>query len=161
MTYSKCFNSQTVIVCYENFTKKQNSDCLNLMTCDNWVFKMGKKDENSDFTEIFSFWFSNIFVELLVTHIKLHIFWKNSHMDWGSHNAPSYSYNCQHHIHTSPLFVCNCETNSLLPAWVLHFGDKCKRKHCLYLQHQQGCTTGHKSANVEKPIFLSGFSFSS
>ena len=41
-------------------------------------FQNGKKDENSDFMEIFSFSISNIFVELLVTHIKLYIFWKNS-----------------------------------------------------------------------------------
>ena len=37
-------------------------------------FQNGKKDENFDFTEIFSFLISNIFVELLVTHVKLHIF---------------------------------------------------------------------------------------
>ena len=37
-------------------------------------FQNGKKDENSDFMEIFSFSISNIFVELLVTHIKLYIY---------------------------------------------------------------------------------------
>ena len=37
-------------------------------------FQNRKKDENSDFTEIFSFSISNIFVELLVTHIKLYIY---------------------------------------------------------------------------------------
>ena len=43
MAYSKCFNARTLIPCYGNFIKKQNSDCLDKMTCDNWVFKMGKK----------------------------------------------------------------------------------------------------------------------
>ena len=82
MAYSKCFNAETLIVCYGSFNKKKNSDCLDIMTCDNWVFKMGKqmkiqngkKDENLDFTEIFSFLISNVFVELLVTHAKLYIF---------------------------------------------------------------------------------------
>ena len=74
MAYSKCFNSQTLIVSFGNFPKKQNSDYLDIMTCDNWVFKMGKKDKNSDFMEMFSFLISNIFVELLVTHIKLYIY---------------------------------------------------------------------------------------
>ena len=41
-------------------------------------FQNGKKDENFDFMEVLSFLISNIFVELLVTDIKLHIFWKNS-----------------------------------------------------------------------------------
>ena len=30
-------------VFYGNFTKKRKSDSLDIMTCDNWVFKMGKK----------------------------------------------------------------------------------------------------------------------
>ena len=66
----KCSNPD---ICYGNFTRKQNSDCLDMMTCDNWVFKMGKK-QNSDFMETFSFSISNIFVELLVTHIKQYIY---------------------------------------------------------------------------------------
>ena len=37
-------------------------------------FQNREKVENSDFTEIFSFSISNIFVELLVTHIKLYIY---------------------------------------------------------------------------------------
>ena len=78
MAYSKSFNAQTLIVCYGNFAKKQNSDCVDIMTCDNWVFKMGKTDKNFDFTEIFLFSISNFFVEPLVTHIKLYIFWRNS-----------------------------------------------------------------------------------
>ena len=40
MACSKYFNLQTLTVCYGNFTKKQNSDCLDL---DNWLFKIGKK----------------------------------------------------------------------------------------------------------------------
>ena len=44
MAYSKCFNAETLIVCHGNFTKKQNSDCLDITACDNWVFKIGKKD---------------------------------------------------------------------------------------------------------------------
>ena len=43
MAYSKCFSAQTLIVCYRDFTKKQNSDYLDIMTCDNWVLKIGKK----------------------------------------------------------------------------------------------------------------------
>ena len=54
-------------------------------------------------------------------------------MDPGNHhNSPSYSCSLQHYIYTSPLFVCNCETNSSLPAWVSHFDDKRK--------HKQVCT---------------------
>ena len=41
-------------------------------------FQNGKKDENFDFTEIFSFLISNIFAELFVTHKTIYIFWKNS-----------------------------------------------------------------------------------
>ena len=78
MAYSKCFSAQTLIVCYRDFIKKQNSDYLDIMTCDNWVLKKGKKDENFDFTKIFLFLISNIFVELLLTHIKWRILWKNS-----------------------------------------------------------------------------------
>ena len=55
MPYSKCFNDQTLIVCYGNFTKSQNPDGLFRQTCDNWVFKMEKKNENQDFMDIFSF----------------------------------------------------------------------------------------------------------
>ena len=74
MAYSKCFNANTLIACYENLTKKQNSDCLDRMTCDNWVPKMfGQK-----FGFYSDFLISNIFVELLVIHIKLYIFWKYS-----------------------------------------------------------------------------------
>ena len=52
MAYSKSFNAQTLIVCYGNFTKKQNSDHSDMMTCNNWVFEL-RKDKNSDFMEIF------------------------------------------------------------------------------------------------------------
>ena len=62
--YSKWFNAQTLIICYGNFPKKQNSDSLDIMTCENQVFKMGKKYENSGFIYI-----SDVFV-------KLYKFWK-------------------------------------------------------------------------------------
>ena len=66
MAYSKCFNAQTLILCYGNFIKKQNSDCLDIIN-DLWQlgFQYRKKDENPDFTEIYSFSISNVFVELL------------------------------------------------------------------------------------------------
>ena len=76
MVYSKCFNVQTMLAWYGNFPRKQNLDFLEVMTCDNWVFKVGRKNKNLDFTGIFSFSDSNIFVELLVINIKLYIFWK-------------------------------------------------------------------------------------
>ena len=44
MTYSKCFNAQTLMVCYGNFPKKQNSEYNRINN--NWVFKMGKKTKN-------------------------------------------------------------------------------------------------------------------
>ena len=66
MAYLKCFSAQTLILCYGNFTKKQNLDCLHIIN-DFWQlgFQYRKKDEISDFTEIYSFLISNIFVELL------------------------------------------------------------------------------------------------
>ena len=72
MAYSKCFNAQTLIVYYGSFTKKQNSDCLDIMTCGNWVFKMGKKTK-IQISWRFSFPISKIFVELLVTHKTIYI----------------------------------------------------------------------------------------
>ena len=73
MAYSKCFSAQTLIVCYGNFAKKQNSDCLYIMTYENRVFKMRKR-QKFGFNRDFSFSISNIFLELLVTHVKLYIF---------------------------------------------------------------------------------------
>ena len=78
MAYSKCFSAQNLIWCYGNFTKKYNSDFLDIMTCDSWFFKMGKKTKMWNLRRFFSFSISNIFVELLARHIKLCIFWKNS-----------------------------------------------------------------------------------
>ena len=71
MAYSKCLNSQTLIVRYANFTKMQNSYFLDIMTIG--FFQNGKENKNSDFMKIFSYSVSNIFVELLVTHKKIYI----------------------------------------------------------------------------------------
>ena len=69
--YSKWFSAQTLIICYGNFPKKQNSDSLDIMTCDNQVFKMGK---NMKIQVLFTS--LDVFVNLFVTHIKLYKFWK-------------------------------------------------------------------------------------
>ena len=41
----------------------------------------------------------------------------------------------------------------MLPAWVLHSGDKCKHKHCMYLLHQQRCTTSDVRVQTSKSQF--------
>ena len=56
MPYSKCFNDQTLIVCYGNFTKNQNPDGLfrhRLVTIG--FSKWKKKKKPQDFVDIFSF----------------------------------------------------------------------------------------------------------
>ena len=75
MPYSKCFNDQTLIVCYGNFTKNQNPDGLfrhRLVTIGFSKWKK-KKKENPGFCGYFFILISNIFVEKLATHKTIYI----------------------------------------------------------------------------------------
>ena len=55
MAYSKCFNAQTLIECYGNFTKKKKSDCLDMMTCGFSKIKKKKRQKFGFYRDFFIF----------------------------------------------------------------------------------------------------------